>query len=120
MEYSFTHLSSHPPPPPVGAASISRFFYLLSELISIVRTRRSAPRPALFFSRQVKLVNGFLAVLARPMMHSTFRGLHLYLLNLSACFTPFSTSLATSGGISFSSFSALRQRDSSAEMWVRC
>ena len=29
--------------------------YLLPALISIARTRRSAPRPALFFSRQVKL-----------------------------------------------------------------
>ena len=49
-----------------------------------------------------------------------FPGLHLYLLGLSACVSRFSTSRTTSAGISFSSLSALRQRDSNAEMWARC
>ena len=41
---------------------------------SAVRTRRAAPRPAILFSRQVKLAKDFLVVLARPAKHSTFRG----------------------------------------------
>ena len=49
-----------------------------------------------------------------------FPGLHLYLLGLSACVSLFSTFLTTSAGSCFSSFSALRQRDSNAEMWARC
>ena len=49
-----------------------------------------------------------------------FPGLHPYLPGLSACVSLFSTFLTTSGGSCFSSFSALRQRDSSAEMWARC
>ena len=49
-----------------------------------------------------------------------FPGLHLYLLGLSACVSLFSTSRTTSGGNRFSNFSALRQRDSNAEMWARC
>lgn len=49
-----------------------------------------------------------------------FPGLHLYLPGLSACVSLFSTTFATSGGNRFSNFSALRQRDSNAEMWARC
>ena len=41
---------------------------------SAVRTRRSAPRPALFFSRQVKFAGDFLGVLSCPVMH----GRHLW------------------------------------------
>ena len=41
---------------------------------SAVRMRRAAPRPAILFSRQVKLAKDFLVVLARPAKHSTFRG----------------------------------------------
>ena len=37
------------------AREMLELLYLLPALISIVRTRRSAPRPAIFFSRQVKL-----------------------------------------------------------------
>lgn len=37
------------------AREMLELLYLLPAPISIVRTRRSAPRPAIFFSRQVKL-----------------------------------------------------------------
>ena len=57
---------------PAPASRFSRA--VLPPGYSAVRTRRSAPRPALFFSRQVKLAKDFLVVLARPVKHSAFRG----------------------------------------------
>ena len=74
----------------------------------------------LFFSRQVKLAGDYLAAPICPVMRGVFGGLHLYLSHLSVCFSRLSTSRTTSVGIIFSSFSTLRQRDSSAEMWARC
>ena len=67
-----------------------------------------------------KICVGLPAVRGLPGDAQHFQGLHLYSPYLSACFPRLSTSLATSVGISFSSFSALRQRDSNAEMWARC
>ena len=37
------------------AREMLELLYLLPALVGIARTRRAAPRPALFFSRQVKL-----------------------------------------------------------------
>ncbi len=84
----------------------------------LIGTRRKAS--FLFFSRQVKLAGDYLAAPICPVMRGVFGGLHLYLSHLSVCFSRLSTSRTTSVGIIFSSFSTLRQRDSSAEMWARC
>ena len=102
------------------AREMLELLYLLPALVSIARTRRSAPRPcSILFSAGktcVRLSGGTGS--SGEAQH--FPGLHLYLPGLSTCVSLFSTSRTTSAGIIFSNFSALRQRDSNAEMWARC
>ena len=119
LEYSFIYLSSHPSPPPVGASPIPRSLSLASTRQHRQDAAQRAASCSILFSAGktcVRLSGG--AGSSGEAQH--FPGLHLYLLDLSTWFSRLSTSRTTSGGNRFSNFSALRQRDSNAEMWARC
>lgn len=122
-EYVITSAASPvfqpPSPPPVGAAPIPRSLSLAGTHQHRKDAAQRAASCSILFSAGktcVRLSCG--TGLSGEAQH--FPGLHLYLPGLSACVSPFSTTFTTSGGNRFSNFSALRQRDSNAEMWARC